>query len=67
MRRIMTAADQTEAINALHERYRMGEISETVYAVSLGFFMPPDDVRTAVRDNQIFFRNSLPFKQGKVT
>lgn len=61
------AADRQEMVGALTDRYRNGEISETVYAVSLGFFLPPDEVRAAVNDNQIFFRNSLPFKQGKVT
>lgn len=61
------APDRQEMVDALTDRYRNGEISETVYTVSLGFFMPADEVRAAVARNQVFFRNSLPFKQGTVT
>lgn len=65
--RIYDPNDRAEKIGALTERYRLGEISETVYRVSLGFFMPEDDVRAAVCENQVFFRNSLPFKRGEIS
>lgn len=53
-------------VDALTDRYRNGEISETVYAISLGFYMPQDKVRDVLARNQVFFRNSIPFKQGTV-
>lgn len=63
---IRDAADRQEKVDALTERYRLGEISETVYRVSLSFFIPEHEIKFLVDTNQVFYRNSLPFKQGIV-
>lgn len=62
-----TAEERQDKIDGLTERYRLGEISETVYFVSLSFFMTPADAKVLVNENQVFFRNSLPYKRGFVT
>lgn len=61
-----SAEERQDKIDGLTERYRLGEISETVYFVSLSFLMTPADAKVMVNDNQESFRSSLRFKKGEV-
>lgn len=57
------AADRDEAVQALTLRYVLGELSETVYMVSLHRYLDVDDIRHLIILNQVAHRNSLPFKR----
>lgn len=61
------AADRNDKIEALHERFRAGEFSETVYTASLCTLQTRDEIRDAVARNLAAHRDSLPFKRGEVT
>jgi len=58
--------DEQDQVDALTTRYVTGDISETVYMVSLHRFLDVDDIRYLVLVNQLAHRNSLPYKRGDV-
>lgn len=42
---MILAADRQDKIDAIVARFTAGEFTETVFAVSLGIYLPPDEVR----------------------
>lgn len=60
----LDADDRKEQIAALTTRYVVGEISETVYMVSLHRYCDIDDIRHLVLMNQTAHKNSIPYRKG---
>lgn len=64
---IRDAADRSEKIAALVQRYRGGEISEVVFTASLvAEGMRRDNISALVSQHRAVFVESLPFKRGDV-
>ena len=61
---IGTLDDKREQVEALTLRYVLGELSETVYVVSLHQFIDVDEIRHLVMLNQVAHRGSTNYKRG---
>lgn len=60
------AADRQVKINALTERYALGEISEDVFTASVKSMLPNVEIRYILHVYQPVHRQSLPYKRGMV-
>jgi hypothetical protein len=61
-------SDRTQKIEALTERYRLGQIGESTFTASLMIEgMRSDEIGVTVRMHQFTHRASRPYQRGDIT
>lgn len=63
---IRDATERQEHVAGLVQRYRDGQLSETVFRVSLSFHLSEDEIRFVLYQNYEAHRQSLPYRRGDV-
>ena len=63
---MLIAEDRKEKVDSLVLRYVLGEISETVFQVSLHRYIDADEIRHLTLLNQTAHRNSTNYKRGLI-